>query len=146
MFSCFTNIRVSDDVKTGYKQHKFTGNTLEYHIDELQTIYNKYNDLEVKHELNTGLEYEIHYDLLPYMEDWVTADDEQQCSRVLRLLEKDKTIFVGEFVKALLKIQTIGLELEKVAEDINHIELLKRLREIPDAILKYVVTTQSLYI
>ena len=146
LFSCFTNIRVSDDVKTGYKQHKFTGNTLEYHIDELQTIYNKYNDLEVKHELNTGLEYEIHYDLLPYMEDWVTADDEHQCSRVLRLLEKDKTIFVGEFVKALLKIQTIGLELEKVAEDINHIELLKRLREIPDAILKYVVTTQSLYI
>ena len=85
LFSCFTNIRVSDDVKTGYKQHKFTGNTLEYHIDELQTIYNKYNDLEVKHELNTGLEYEIHYDLLPYMEDWVTADDEHQCSRVLRL-------------------------------------------------------------
>ena len=58
----------------------------------------------------------------------------------------DKKIFVGEFVKALLKIHTVGLELEKIAEETNHIDLLVKLREIPNLLLKYVVNTQSLYI
>ena len=146
MFSCFTNIRVSDDVKTGYKMHRFTGNILGEHLDVLTEIYNKYNDIEVKYELRTGLEYEIHYDLLPYMEEWINSKDDSECAKVLRNLETDKKIFVGEFVKALLKIHTVGLELEKVAEDINDINLLVKLREIPNLLLKYVVTTQSLYI
>ena len=101
---------------------------------------------EVKYELRTGLEYEIHYDLLPYMEEWINSKDDSECAKVLRRLETDKKIFVGEFVKALLKIHTVGLELEKVAEDINDINLLVKLREIPNLLLKYVVTTQSLYI
>ena len=146
LFSCFTNIRVSDDVKSGYKSHNYTGSALESSIDILQTIYSKYNDIEVKYELNTGLEYEIHFDLLPYMEEWIDSVDQQSCAEVLKKLEVDKKIFVGEFVKALLKIHTIGMELEKIAEDTNHIDLLVKLREIPDLILKYVVTTQSLYI
>lgn len=146
LFSCFTNIRVSDDVKNGYKDHKFTGVELSRYLDKLCKLYNKYNDIEVKYELNTGLEYEIHYDLLPYMEEWVLAEDEVTCAKVLKKMEIDKSIFVGEFVKALLKIQTICLELEKIADDTNHMNLYIKLREIPDKILKYVVTTQSLYI
>jgi superfamily II RNA helicase len=146
LFSCFTNIRVSDDVKTGYKLHRFTGSALEKHLDTLNLIYNKYNDIEIKYELTTGLEYEIHYDLLPYIEDWIKSSDESSCAKVLRSLEADKKIFVGEFVKALLKIHTVGLELEKIAEDTNHIDLLVKLREIPNVLLKYIVNTQSLYI
>ena len=126
--------------------HRFTGDILEKHLDTLNVIYNKYNDIETKYELNTGLEYEIHYDLLPYIEDWIHSSDDSACAKVLRALEADKKIFVGEFVKALLKIHTVGLELEKVAEETNHIDLLVKLREIPNVLLKYVVTTQSLYI
>lgn len=146
LFSCFTNIRVSDDVKNGYKNRKYTGVQLTRYLDVLDMIYNKYNDIEVKYELNTGLEYEIHYDLIPYMEEWVLAEDENTCAKVLKKLEVEKGIFVGEFVKALLKIQTICLELEKIADDTNHMDLYIKLREIPERILKYVVTTQSLYI
>ena len=146
LFSCFTNIRVSDDVKTGYKNHKFTGSILEKQLDTLNTTYNKYHDIELKYTLNTGLEYEIHYDLLPCIEEWIESSDEQSCAKVLRSLEMDKKIFVGEFVKALLKIHTVGLELEKIAEETNHIDLLVKLREIPNLLLKYVVNTQSLYI
>ena len=146
LFSCFTNIRVSDDVKNGYKNRKYTGVQLARYLDILNMIYNKYNDIEVKYELNTGLEYEIHYDLIPYMEEWVLAEDENTCAKVLKKLEVEKGIFVGEYVKALLKIQTICLELEKIADDTNHMDLYIKLREIPERILKYVVTTQSLYI
>ena len=38
---------MSDDVKTGYKSHKYTGSALESSIDILQNIYSKYNDIEV---------------------------------------------------------------------------------------------------
>ena len=144
--SCFTNIRVSDDRKTGYKGHRFTGVFMISQFNLINSIYAKFNDIEIKNELNTGLEYEIHYDLLPYIEDWVNAKDMVECSKVLQSLENDKSIFVGEFVKALLKIHTVCLELEKISEDTNHMELLVKLREIPDMLLKYVVTTQSLYI
>jgi hypothetical protein len=64
----------------------------------------------------------------------------------LQTLEAEKEIFLGEFVKALLKINTISCELEKVAEMIGNIELLSKLREIPQLTLKYIATNQSLYV
>jgi hypothetical protein len=57
-----------------------------------------------------------------------------------------KQIFLGEFVKALLKINNISSEFEKIAEMTGNISLLSKLREIPVMTLKYVVTNQSLYV
>jgi hypothetical protein len=65
---------------------------------------------------------------------------------VLQRLASEKEIFLGEFVKALLKINNIGTEMEKIAEMIGNIEFLSKLREIPNLTLKYVVTNQSLYV
>jgi len=45
-----------------------------------------------------------------------------------------------------LKINNISSELEKVAEYIGNMELLHKLREIPQLTLKYVATNQSLYV
>jgi hypothetical protein len=58
----------------------------------------------------------------------------------------EKEIFLGEFVKALLKINNISCELEKVAELTGNIPLLSKLKEISGLTLKYVVTNQSLYV
>jgi hypothetical protein len=65
---------------------------------------------------------------------------------VLQRLASEKEIFLGEFVKALLKINNIGAEMEKIAEMVGNIEFLSKLREIPNLTLKYVVTNQSLYV
>ena len=64
----------------------------------------------------------------------------------MQKIANEKEIFLGEFVKALLKINNIAAELEKVAEYIGNIELLHKLKEIPQKTLKYVATNQSLYI
>ena len=61
-------------------------------------------------------------------------------------LEDKKGVFLGELVKALLKINNISAEMEKVAEITGDMELLSKLREIPGMTLKYVVTNQSLYV
>jgi hypothetical protein len=65
---------------------------------------------------------------------------------VLQKIGEEKDIFLGEFVKALLKINNISAELEKVAELTGNISFLSKLREIPNMTLKYVVTNQSLYV
>ena len=61
-------------------------------------------------------------------------------------LENDKDIFLGDFIKALLKINNIVKEMEKVALLLNNIELVEKLKNIEENTLKFVVSNQSLYI
>ena len=61
-------------------------------------------------------------------------------------MEREKSIFLGEFVKAMLKLCNICMELEKVCELTNDIELLQSLKTVPLLIMKFVVTNQSLYV
>lgn len=94
-------------------------------------------------------EYEensCHFDLLYYIMEWCQAEDEVRCKWVLQEMGKNKGIFLGEFIKALLKINNMAAELEKAAEQLGNILLLKKLREIPSLTLKYVATNQSLYL
>ena len=77
--------------------------------------------------------------------DWCDAENEIQCKVILQKLA-EKNIFLGEFVKALLKINNVANELEKIAEMNNKIDLLQKLREIPSKTLKFVATNQSLYV
>jgi hypothetical protein len=65
---------------------------------------------------------------------------------LLQRLAEEKGIFLGEFVKALLKINNISCEMEKIAEMTGNIEFLSKLREVPNLTLKFVVTNQSLYV
>jgi hypothetical protein len=50
------------------------------------------------------------------------------------------------FLKALLKVNTIAQEFERVCEVTQNLELLAIVKQIPQLTLKYVVTSQSLYI
>jgi hypothetical protein len=88
----------------------------------------------------------MHYDLLVYVDEWYEAKSADQCKIILEQLSEEKGIFLGEFVKALLKINNISCEMEKVAEMTSNIAFLSKLREIPQMTLKYVVTNQSLYV
>ena len=77
--------------------------------------------------------------------EWCGAASEADCVAVVRKLES-KQVFLGEFVKAVMKINNVAAELEKVCEPHNKISLLSRLREIPGKTLKFVATNQSLYV
>ena len=55
-------------------------------------------------------------------------------------------MFIGEFIKAILKINNIVNEFEKVSELLQNIELLHKLKQISDKTLKFVATNQSLYL
>jgi superfamily II RNA helicase len=144
LFSCFTNIRVQDDFKDNLpKSDDFQVNEI---VLKVLHLYNSYQDKEVSRNINTGFDYEMHYDLLNFTEKWCDAENIEECKLVLQEMGSTKEIFLGEFVKALLKINNISSEFEKISEMTGNIAFLSKLREIPNMTLKYVVTNQSLYV
>ena len=144
LFSCFTNITVQDEIKDNFPSDKdLVVNEIVMDITEL---YSTYKEKESKYHINTGMDYTIQYDLINYVIDWCCCENVEECKFILQKLGDEKELFLGEFVRALLKINNISSELEKIAEFTGNIEFLSKLKEIPNMTLKYVVTNQSLYV
>ena len=55
-------------------------------------------------------------------------------------------MFAGEFVKAVLKINNIAAEVERVAEFVGNLVIVEKTRSISAMTLKYIATNQSLYV
>jgi superfamily II RNA helicase len=144
LFSIFTNINVQDDLKDNCP--KINDENVLVTAKLLTNLYDDYKNKESEYNINTGLDYTIHYDLLKYTAEWCDCDDVESCKLLLQKMTQEKEIFLGEFVKALLKINNISSEMEKIAELTGNIAFLSKLKEIPNITLKYVVTNQSLYV
>jgi superfamily II RNA helicase len=144
LFSCFTNISVEESVQdfTPYTDDTVVKDV----ICNVAKLYNEYEDIETSIGVKTGSDYYIQYDLLNYVIEWCDAECVEDCKLVLQNLAREKGVFLGEFVKTLLKINNISCEMEKIAELTGNIAFLSKLREIPNLTLKYVVTNQSLYV
>jgi superfamily II RNA helicase len=144
LFSIFTNINVQDALKDICP--KSDDETVQKIVVHLTEMYSEYKTREIKNNINTGFDYNIHYDLLNYVEEWCQCENIEDCKFLLQKIGTEKEIFLGEFVKALLKINNISSEMEKIAELTGNIAFLSKLKEIPNMTLKYVVTNQSLYV
>ena len=145
ILSCFTNINgISEDKKC----HKPDCSDAESRriIIQIASEYHSFLKKEECTGINTGTSYDMHYDLIELAMKWCDCQDARECKMVLLELEQEKGIFLGEFVKALLKINNITGEMEKIAEMQGDLEFLSKLKEIPLATLKYVATNQSLYV
>ena len=144
LFSIFTNISVQDD----YKDYspRTDDNELQNIVKTVTKMYEDYSIKETSLKINTGFDYNIHYDLLNYVDKWCDCQDVESCKFVLQEMDEEKQIFLGEFIKALLKINNISGEMEKIAEMTGNIAFLSKLKEIQNMTLKYVVTNQSLYV
>ena len=144
LFSCFTNIVVQDEIKDNFPRAKdLVVNKI---VMDFTNLYSVYKEKEIKYHINTGMDYNIQYDLINYVIDWCSSENVEDCKLILQKLGDEKEQFLGEFVRALLKINNISRELEKIAELTGNIEFLSKLKEIPNMTLKYVVTNQSLYV
>ena len=144
LFSCFTNISVQEGL-IDFIPHT-DDDDVKSIINNINAMFEEYQQTEIDYRINTGADYNIHYDLINYVEEWSQCEDVDDCKLMLHRLAAEKEIFLGEFVKALLKINNIGAEMEKIAEMTGNIEFLSKLKQIPNLTLKYVVTNQSLYV
>ena len=144
ILSCFTNIKISDNLKSIIPKSEYRD--VKQIVTEIKEQYDFYYDIEVKNRIDTGIDYTIHFDLIDYLITWCESENEIECKMVLQKIGEEKEVFLGEFVKAILKINNIVSEMEKVAELIGDIELLKKLKDIPLCTMKFVATNQSLYV
>ena len=98
-------------------------------------------------QLYTGMRYDdlLMFDMIQYSMDWTLCESEQECKYFIQAVISEKGISVGDFTKAMIKIVTISRELEAVLSD-DQLDLLFKLRQIEGLVLKYVLTSQSLYI
>jgi len=144
LFSCFTNVSVPDNLM------EYTLNsedsTIKKFIKEVAKMYEDKKELEIQEHIDTGIDYNIHFDLIDYVVEWSNCSNEDECRLLLDRIGTEKEIFLGEFVKALLKINNIASEMERVAELIGDVEFLHKLNKIPELTLKFVATNQSLYV
>ena len=142
LFSCFYPLAVSDDLRT----HRCSHTSLDEITLYMQERLDYYLKAEQDAYLLTGANYEIGYDLLPFVIQWCDSQDEITCKHIIRSVKGRTGCFVGEFVKALLKVNAIALEFERVCDFTQNMVLLEKLREIPKLTLKYIATSQSLYL
>jgi superfamily II RNA helicase len=144
LFSCFTNVSVPDYLM------EYTLNSddspIKKFIKEVANMYEDKKELEIQERIDTGIDYNIHFDLIDYAVEWVKCTNETDCKLLLDRIGTEKEIFLGEFIKALLKINNIAAEMERVAELMGDVEFLHKLKQIPELTLKFVATNQSLYV
>ena len=145
LFSCFTNVSVLEDYRD------FTPKTnnilLKNIIIDARDDMDNFMSYETNCGVFTGSDYNIIYDLIDYVIKWCKdADDEASCKEILQTILQEKNIFLGEFIKAILKINNIASECEKLCEYLGNMELLSKIKQIPLYTLKFVATNQSLYV
>ena len=144
LLSIFTNIRVSSEQKRSVPD---CDNKLKLKIQTLVDLCNEYFNFEIHNYISSPIDIDtISYDIVNECMEWCKSENEIHCKTILKSLNEDKNIFLGEFVKALLKINNIASELESVCECYGNIELLSKLKKIPEMTMKFVATNQSLYI
>lgn len=142
VFSALVDIRVPDN----HKQYQCQNQTLNCTLKKLDQLYEKYYNIEMnaigwcREE-----EYTINYDLPDVVLDWCNAKSDEQCKELLQEAS-NKDIFLGEFVKAILKINNIANELSGVCDVTGNIDLKHKLSKIPELTLKFIATNQSLYV
>lgn len=143
LFSCFICISLPEDTKINEPK---TNSELVNKVSlDMKNKLLHFERKELATNIDSGVSYNICFDLQQEMLDWVQADNEDKCKEILEMA-KQKGVFTGEFIKAILKINNIADEFVKICETINHIELLEKIKEIPNKTLKYIITNQSLYI
>jgi len=145
IFSCLTNIGVQED----YKSHNISDKIPEKLKNIIKNISDMYREYSIKEDnlgIKSGIDYSFHYDLIEYIIDWCESTNVVEAKLVLQRLQEEKGVFLGEFVKAILKINNIANEMIKVTESVGKIGLTHKLSQISDLTLKFVATAQSLYV
>tara|TARA_B110000211_G_scaffold73023_1_gene84821 strand:- start:615 stop:2198 length:1584 start_codon:yes stop_codon:yes gene_type:complete len=143
--SVFTGIRLGDADKYITVDHINCDKKIIDCIKKVKKQLDHWYDIETMAQTNFTQNYDIQYDMSEFMYKWCLAKNEEQCM-VIYNEAKGFNIYIGEFVKAILKIKNICKELEQACIIQENVSLLNKLSKIPELILKSIATNQSLYL
>ncbi len=155
LFSCFTGVRLVEDrrkfqvwsdfvLSLSDMKDKRVELVVSNMVDTLREIENR--EMQVK--LDTAVESDVFiYDMVNPMMIWCDLNTELSCKQFIQeIVQGDLGVSVGDFTKACVKIAAVARELEAVAEEREWFDMKLELSKIPGKVLKYVATTQSIYL
>jgi len=143
LLSCFTDVKIDQDQKASVPMTNDA--TLKRHINEVVNAFHLYEDIECAKKTDPAYDYSnpVIYDMTDLMMEWCDFTDDVQC----KVFIQDKLLCsVGDFTKAILKISAIVKEFIAVCEQMGMVDFQHKLSQIDGMILKYVATSQSLYL
>jgi hypothetical protein len=145
-FSLFTDVRVPEDIRLTVANCCYD-DFLNGRIREFEYFREMIIAKEEKLRIygSSGLD-DFCYDIMDDVLEWCGCETELQCRQLIMFIYQEKGISVGDFTKALMKISTISRELQGFCEVMNKTEFMHKLATIDKMILKYVATSQSLYL
>jgi len=121
----------------------------EYEVHKIrvyyENMYSTYKFQTVDYLMNQ-LEEKYSYGIGRFMIEWFNAENETVCRDVLKRLQMERGIMLGDFVKGVLKMIQLAREVSEVAKLRENMALLHGLSQIQEGLMKYIVTNQSLYI
>lgn len=145
IISCFTNLHLSDEQSVLVISSIRAPDKVKDTIGKIKNAYNKYFDILTKLKLDIVENYQMHFNMVELTIKWCNALDNESCMKIIQEA-KSFDISLGDFVKAILKINNISQELEKAAVVQENLGLLEKLKKISQLTLKSCITNQSLYL
>lgn len=144
LLSCFTDVKVNEDSRSSIPTT--TDQTIKNRITDLETAFHRYEDIERARRTDPAYDYAnpLIYDMIDYMMNWCDCTTEDECK--IFMDEINVLCSTGDFTKAIMKISAIVKELVSVCEKNGYVDFMHTLSKIDHLILKYVATTQSLYV
>ena len=145
ILSCFANAQLPEYYTIHSLSYTQLNEKMKKFIGEIQenivNCENQLNRLNIEVKNNEDLQY----NLCDMVMEWYDLNNEKDCLITLKQ-GSEYEITLGIWCKAIMKICNLARELEKVCNHQGNLELLSKLKQIPDMLLKSVVNNQSLYV
>ena len=146
--ACFVDVKVPEEYRAETPKTKDA--FLKFRVAEMQSMFQRLEQEELDSRADTGYKVSVQFDLIDEFMEWTKCEDELACKSFLqRLTNSEKAVSAGDFAKAGMKICALAKELEKALSNTNtdgNVELQHKLSQIDGLVLKYITTTQSLYL
>ena len=105
-----------------------------------------FKDQELCINLNSISHHEtICSDIATLVLAWAKAKNHEEC-RSARMQASEMGLFLGEFIKCVLKIIVMIEELVRIADNLGYIDLMNKLVKARTSLMKDIATTNSLYL
>jgi superfamily II RNA helicase len=146
LLAMFTDVKIDEESKSW--QIKIDDPFLNTRLNKVVKEYLFYENLEDDRGLKSGFNYRtaLNYDMPELLTEWIKCDSQEECKWFIQTRLQDKGVSIGDFTKAVIKISTIAKEWSNVSEQNYNVEFLHKLSHIDGKILKYITTSQSLYV
>jgi len=112
---------------------------LKYSIDNLMEISDKYKDHELENNINIGTDMEIYLDFVEPVNIWAKGGS-------FKDVYKKTQVYEGNFVKLILRISNIMMNLKDIFVYLEKYDLLKKIENYEEKLLRDEVSVNSIYV